>query len=134
LARVPRDARAPEVERAISRGVEFLLRRDPAAADYPAGWGNTRPSASWFKLGFPSGYVADVLQNLEALCELGLAGDPRLLPALDWLLTKQDKLGRWKNEYAYNGETWTDFEKQGQPSKWVTLRACWVLKRAHPSK
>jgi hypothetical protein len=131
LARLPREARAPHVERAISRGVEFLLSRDPAAADYPAGWGNTRPSGSWFKLGFPSGYVAEVLQNLEALCELGHAGDPRLRPALDWLLAKQDMRGRWKNEYAYNHKTWVDFEKQGQPSKWVTLRACRVLKMAH---
>ena len=37
------------------------------------GWGNTKPSSSWFKLGFPSGYVADVLQVLEALAELGHA-------------------------------------------------------------
>ena len=92
------------------------------------GWGNTRPSGSWFRLGFPSGYVADVLQNVEVLCELGHGTDPRLRNAIDWLLTKQDALGRWRNEYAYNGKTWVDIEPQGQPSKWVTLRACRVLK------
>ena len=32
------------------------------------------------------------------------------------------------NEYAYNGKTWVDLERQGQPSKWVTLRACRVLR------
>ena len=58
------------------------------------GYGNTRPSSSWFKLGFPSGYVADVLQNVETLCELGVAGDPRLQPAIRWLLSKQDASGR----------------------------------------
>jgi hypothetical protein len=94
------------------------------------GWGNTRPNGSWFKLGFPSGYVADVLQNLEVLCELGFAGDLRLKPALDWVLSRQDRQGRWRNEYAYNGKTWIDFEKQGQPSRWVTLRACHVIKMA----
>ena len=51
------------------------LSRDPVVADYPAGRGNKRPSDSWFKLGFPSGYVADVLQNLEVLAELGYAGN-----------------------------------------------------------
>jgi hypothetical protein len=130
LARVPVERRSPEVSRAIEAGVEFLLSRDPAAADYPAGWGNTRPSGSWFKLGFPSGYVADVLQNLEVLAELGHARDPRLANAIDWLLIKQDARGRWTNEYAYNGKTWVNIERQGQPSKWVTLRACRFLRSA----
>jgi hypothetical protein len=120
LARVPVADRAPHVERAVAQGTEFLLSRDPAIADYPMGYGNTRPSSSWFKLGFPSGYVADVLQNVETLCELGVAGDPRLQPAIRWLLSKQDASGRWKNQYAYNGKTWVDFEKQGQPSRWVS--------------
>lgn len=73
LSRVPVERRSPEVSRAIQTGVDFLLSRDPAVADYPGGWGNTSPSGSWFKLGFPSGYVADVLQNLEVLAELGHA-------------------------------------------------------------
>jgi hypothetical protein len=130
LARVPAEQRSPEVSRAIHAGVEFLLSRDPAAADYPAGWGNTRPSGSWFKLGFPSGYVADVLQNLEVLAELGHARDPRIANAIDWLLAKQDAHGRWTNEYAYSGKIWVNIERQGQPSKWVTLRACRFLRSA----
>jgi hypothetical protein len=130
LARVPRAARSPLIQRAIDQGAAFLLNSDPATAMYPMGYGNTRPNGSWFKLGFPSGYVADVLQNLEVLCELGYAHDERLRPALEWVLSKQDGQGRWRNEYAYNGKTWVDFEQQGQPSKWVTLRACRVLKQA----
>jgi hypothetical protein len=130
LARVPVTRRSPEVSRAIQTGVDFLLGRDPAAADYPAGWGNTRPSGSWFKLGFPSGYVADVLQNLEVLAELGHAQDARLANAIEWLLAKQDGRGRWTNEYAYNGKTWVSIERQGQSSKWVTLRACRFLRSA----
>ena len=128
LARIPAEQRVPLVERAVEAGVELLLSRDPLVADYPMGWGNSRPSGSWFRLGFPSGYVADVLQNLEALCELGAARNPMLAPALEWLLGKRDALGRWRNEYAYNGKTWVDFEDQGRPSKWVTLRACRVLR------
>jgi hypothetical protein len=131
LARVPPERRTPNVQRAVEQGASFLLSRDPSRADYPAGWGNTKPSGSWFRLGFPSGYVADVLQNLEVLCELGFAGDSRLQPGVRWVLAKQDSNGRWKNEYAYNGKTWVDFEKQGKPSKWVTLRACRVIKRVY---
>jgi hypothetical protein len=131
LARIPVERREPHVRRALQQGLEFLLSRDPAAADYPMGWGNTKPSSSWFRLGFPAGYVTDVLQNLEVLCELGAGRDPRLRNAIKWLLAKQDSQGRWRNEYAYTGKTWVDFEKQGQPSKWVTLRACRVLKLVH---
>jgi hypothetical protein len=130
LARVPVQRRSPDVSRAIKTGVAFLLSRDPAVADYPAGWGNTRPSGSWFKLGFPSGYVADVLQNIEVVAELGHARDPRLANAVEWLLAKQDARGRWNNEYAYNKKTWVDIDRQGQPSKWVTLRACRFLRSA----
>ena len=90
--------------------------------------GNTRPNGSWFKLGFPSGYVADVLQTLEALCEAGAAGDVRLDHAVDWLLAQQDANGRWANRNAYGGKMVRDIDRSGQPSKWVTLRACRVLK------
>ena len=75
------------------------------------------------------GYVTDVLQNLEVLTALGMGSDPRLRPAIDLLLSKQDEQGRWTMEYTYNGKTWTDVEIKGQPSKWVTLRALRVLKR-----
>jgi hypothetical protein len=129
LARIPPPKRSRLVNQAIESGAAFLLSRDPAVADYPMGWGNTRPSGSWFKLGFPSGYVADVLQILEVLGELGCGEDPRLAGAISWLVAKQDERGRWRNEYAYNGKTWVDIERQGQPSKWVTLRACRVLRR-----
>jgi hypothetical protein len=128
FARIPRERRTPQVDHAIERGIDLLLSVDPATADYPRGYGNTQPSGSWFKLGFPSGYVADVLQVLEAVCELGLGGDPRLERAIGWVLSKQDAQGRWKNEYSYTGKLWADIERQGRPSKWVTLRACRVLK------
>jgi hypothetical protein len=129
LARVPAHRRSPVVRRAIDVGAEFLLSRDPAVADYAAGW-DGRISPNWFKLGFPSGYVADVLQVLEALAEVGRARDERLAHALDWLVAKADADGRWLNQYAYHGKTWVDYERQGGPSRWVTLRACRVLRAA----
>jgi hypothetical protein len=111
LARIPPRRRGPLVRRAVQEGVGFLFSRDPRAADYPMGWGNTRPSRSWFTPGFPLGYVADVLQVLEVLAELGQADDPRLGPALRWLEAGQDAAGRWPNRSAYNGKTWADIER-----------------------
>ncbi len=133
LAAIPPTQRPPPVTRAIETGLAFLLSRDPAIADYPMPRGSTKPNSSWFKLGFPSGYVTDLLQNLEVLCALGQGHDSRLSRAIELVLQKQDGDGRWKNEYAYNGKTWVDFEQQGAPSKWVTLRACTVLKAAFGS-
>jgi hypothetical protein len=128
LARIPAAEQTPAVSRALEAGVEFLLSRDPAVADYPMPPGSTRPNGSWFKHGFPSGYVTDVLQVLEALCEAGAAGDARLGPAFDWLLAQRDAEGRWANRYAYQGKMVRNIDRPGWPSKWVTLRALQVLK------
>jgi hypothetical protein len=128
LARIPPERRSPEVERAVAASVEFLLSCDPAVADYPMGYGNATPNGSWFRLGFPSGYVTDVLQVLEALVEAGAGGDPRLAHAVDWLLAQQDGSGRWANRYPYAGKMWVDIDAPGVPSRWVTLRACRVLR------
>lgn len=132
FSKVPAHLRAPVIDKAIEQGVEFLLSRDPAVADYPFGYGN-RPNSSWFKFGYPIGYVTDVLQNLEVIAALGHARDPRLAHALALVEGKQDASGRWKLEYTYNGKTWVDVESKSQPSKWVTLRAIRVLKAAYSS-
>lgn len=131
LSKVPEVARTAEIRAAIGAGVDFLLGRDPAVADYPTPFA-TKPSQSWFRFGYPIAYVTDVLQNLEVLVALGYGGDPRLRPALDLMLSKRDKQGRWKMEYTYNGKTWAAIEEKGKPSKWVTLRALRVLKRCSP--
>jgi hypothetical protein len=131
LALILREQRSPAVQEAIEVGVEFLFSRDPAVSDYPMGDGDAVPSRSWVKLGFPSEYVADVLQNLEVLAHLGYAKDPRLDAAYDFVLSQRDEGGRWRNRYAYNRKTTVDTEPQGDQSKWVTLRACTVLKARH---
>ena len=127
FSKLPDVARTPLIQQAIETGLEFLLGRDPAVADYPMGY-STKPSRSWFRLGYPLFYVTDVLQNLEVLTRFGYATDPRLGAAMDLVSGKQDQQGRWKMEYTYNGKTWVDIEQKGQPSKWVTLRALRVLK------
>jgi len=131
LARIPSERRAPHVQCAIQQGAAFLLSGDPAIAAYPAGWGNEGPSPAWFQLGFPLNYGADLLQNLTVLCELGFAKDARLAGAVAWLLSQQEPSGRWRNQSAVTGKTWVDVDQQGQPSKWVTLRACSVLKAVY---
>jgi len=131
LSKVPPPLRTQRMQAAIQQGIAFLLSHDPAIADYPFGMGK-QPSSSWFKFGYPIGYITDVLQNLEILAALGQAQDPRLANALELLISKQDNQGRWLLEYTYNSKSWVDIEKKGRPSKWVTLRALRVLKAAYP--
>jgi hypothetical protein len=69
-----------------------------------------------------------VLQNLEALCDAGAAKDPRLQQSVEWLLARQNAAGRWQNANSYRGQTWVSFDQPRTPSKWVTLRACAVVK------
>lgn len=128
FSRVPDTARTPLLQRAVDAGLDFLLSRDPAVADYPMGYAD-KASRSWFRFGFPVFYVTDVLQNLEVLTRFGLGADPRLEGAIQLLLSQQDKHGRWALRYHYTGKTWVDVEEKGRPSKWVTLRALRVLKR-----
>ena len=155
LSKVPPAHRTKNMHEAIKRGVDFLLSRDPAVADYPFGRGN-RPSSTWFKFRYPLGSEADVLQNLEVLTALGQAQNPRLANAFDLVISKQNQQGRWLLErtykeladtqekrvfYWYHNSlrlyiTYKELadiqEKKGQPSKWVTLRALRVLKAAYP--
>jgi hypothetical protein len=128
LSKVADEARSPSIQAAVKTGVEFLFSRDPAVADYPMGY-SEKPNRSWYKFGFPQGYVSDVLQNLEVLTALGHSSDPRLKSGLEMLLAKQGINSRWNMDYTYNGKTWADVEKIKLPSKWVTLRALRVLKR-----
>ena len=121
----------PTVASAIEAGVDLLLSRDLAVADYPCA---DRISASWFKFGFPLSYRSDVLETAAVLGALGHGHDPRLTNTQDLILSKQDDEGRWMLERTLNGKMWIDIEEKGKPSKWVTLRALRVLKYMEESR
>jgi len=122
LSRIPPSDRTPPQHRAIRVGLAFLLGVDPAQAAYPMGFA-TKPNGSWFKFGYPLGYVTDVLRNAEVLVALGKGKDRRLRRLRDLILSKRAPDGRWRLEYSYAGKTWFDLGAKGAPSKWVTLRA-----------
>ena len=126
FSKLPHEKRTPLIESAIKAGVDFLLGKDPATADYPCGFAQ-KPSGNWWKFGFPVFYVTDILQIAEALVGLGYGKDPRLGNTIKLIEDKRDADGRWPMEYSYAGKTWIDFGPKKQPNKWVTLRAIRVL-------
>ncbi|MDW7739684.1 MAG: nitrogen fixation protein NifH [Bacillota bacterium] len=133
FGKLPLSQRTPLIERAIEKGIEFLFSVDPVDSTYPSGW-NEKPSGNWWKFGFPVFYVTDLLQNVEALVNLGFGRDQRLANALKYIRDKQDNEGRWAIDYDYPGKTWVDFGPKKQPNKWVTLRAARVIKDSFSNK
>jgi hypothetical protein len=81
----------------------------------------------WLTFGVPRGW--DLLSALKALAAHGYACDPRFSPLFELVLKLQDDQGRWLCGSA--SRTWP-IEKRNRPSKWVTLDALRVLKRAYP--
>ena len=73
-------------------------------------------------------YQTDVLEILLILTKLGCK-DERMQEAVDLVITKQDKDGKWKMESGFNDRFQTKIERKGEPSKWITLNAMRVLKR-----
>jgi hypothetical protein len=121
---VPVEARSAEVIAAIERGVELLLSAPLLEATYPTA---SRVSKRWFKLGFPLGYRADVLEAMLALVQAGYADHPYVQAGVEWLLAKRDIHGRWKLEQV-PGKMWASFGRIGRTNKWVTLRATDLLR------
>ena len=63
------------------------------------------------------------------MTELGYK-DHRMDEAMSVVIAKQDDMGRWKTENAYNSDRLLiPIGQKGEPSKWITLRAMRVLKR-----
>jgi hypothetical protein len=137
FGKLPVEKRTPQMNEAIKIGVDFLFSKDPATADYPLGHSpkpTGKPSSNWWKFGFPSFYVSDILQNAEVLVGLGYGKDPRLANTLQIICDKQDSQGRWFMEHNYAGKTWVDFGPKKQPNKWVTLRALRLLQRVEDAR
>lgn len=78
-------------------------------------------------LSYPSRWKYDILRSLDYMQMAGVAYDPRMQAALDILLKKRLKDGKWPNQARHPGQTHFDMEKTGSPSRWNTLRALRVL-------
>ncbi len=127
LAWSRREDRGEAREKAIERGVEYLLRHRIFRRSHDLG-AVSKPE--WLSFGFPRMWDTDVLEILEILTRLGCR-DRRMDEALDLVRSKRGAEGRWNLERTYNGRTRVRIEGLGQPSKWVTLKAL-TVEAAHP--
>ena len=130
LAAIPRRSRTREVDRAIRKGIKFLLvDHRLEKADYPVPRrGKINPL--WFKLNFPLFYQVDVLFTLRVLDELGVLDHRGARAALDWLEAQRKKNGRWKGRSPYRQRTWREMGAPAETDRWVSLQALRILRHA----
>ncbi|GIG21642.1 hypothetical protein Cch01nite_23660 [Cellulomonas chitinilytica] len=79
-------------------------------------------------LSFPVRWFHDVLRGLDHF-RVADRRDPRLADAVALVRSKADADGRWPLENVHEGPTLFGFgDTEGEPSRWLTLRALRVLR------
>ena len=82
----------------------------------------------WTRFSFPPRWHYDVLRGLDYLQDARVKPDERASEAIDLVLAKRTKDGRWKLQNHHSGLEHFKMEKTGGPSRWNTLRALRVLR------
>ena len=117
----------PDVAAARERGQEYLLERRLLRRLSDGEIGEPR----WLELAFPNAWRYDVARVLDYFRAATPGTDERMAEALDILESKRDGDGRWPLDRAYHDRLLVDFgEREGEPSRWITLRAMRVLRWA----
>jgi hypothetical protein len=82
----------------------------------------------WTRFAFPNWWHYDVLRGLEYLRRAAVVPDERVAEAIDLVESKRDSEGRWPLETRYPGQMPVEIDEgEGQPNRWITLRALRVL-------
>lgn len=116
---------SPAVTEARERGQEYLIERRMLRG---LSSGDMIDPA-WSHFSFPTGYHYDVLRGLEYLRSTNVApDDPRLAEALDLVASRRATDGRWTRGNTHPDELDAEPDTaEGEPSRWITLRALRVL-------
>ncbi len=120
----------PEVAAARRRGEAYLLERRLFRRRSTGEVIEDRKArgVAWTRFAFPTWWHYDVLRGLEYLRRAGVTPDERLTEAVVLVESKRDAEGRWPLEVRHPGRMPLELEAgEGQPSRWITLRALRVL-------
>jgi hypothetical protein len=123
LSAIPAGKRNSAAKNKVSELAEYLLVHHIFKKSHDLG---SISKPGWLKPGFPLMYQDDILEILGILTELGFH-DMRMNEALEIIRTKQNKNGKWVLENTFNGRMLKDIEEKGKESKWITLKALYVL-------
>lgn len=121
---IPEEKRVPKMKEIIKREVEEVLEnnvfsylRNPD--------GSRKDKAGWKRFGFPLFYQTDILEIMCTLTRLGIK-DERMQNSIDIIDSARQKDGKWLLKNTYKNMI-VDIEEKHKPSKWITLRALYVL-------
>lgn len=118
----------PEIQEARRSGEEYLLQRSLFRR---LSTGEPADERYLFFL-HPNRWHYDVLRALDyfraSAAQNGSAPDARLGETIDHLRSRRLDDGTWPLDWNPTGRTWFDVDDgEGEPSRWVTLRAMRVL-------
>lgn len=126
-----------EVTAARLHGQEYLLERrlfrrkstgEVIASDNKDKHSDHQPPA-FTRFTFPTWWHYDVLRGLEYLRRADVHPDERMAEAIELVESKRGADGRWLLEVQYPGKMPVQIDDgEGQPSRWITLRALRVLR------
>jgi hypothetical protein len=86
-------------------------------------------SSIFTRFAFPTWWHYDVLRGLDYLRKADAGPDERVAEAIELVKSKRGSDGRWLLENWHSGTMPIDMgEREGQPSRWNTLRALRVLR------
>lgn len=124
--------RSPEIPSSISRNPEKRRRVVAAKERFitaRGGFGERLEKQGWRRFGFPLHYNSDILEAMRSLVQAGAPKrSPRVRSALEHILECRTRDGRWKLRHSWNGKMIANVERKGQPSRWITFQALWVLR------
>ncbi len=116
--------RIDELKKAEQSAIEFILQHRLFRSDRTG----EIIDKKMLMLSYPSRWRYDFLRALDYFRLAGVAYDSRMEDAIEVLIKKRRKDGKWPLQAKHLGETHFDMEKTGAPSRWNTLRALRVLK------
>jgi hypothetical protein len=116
--------REREVAKALSEGIEFLLRHRLFRSEKTG----APIDPKMLMLSYPYRWKYDVLRALDLIANQKSAYDERMADGIEVLLKKRRRDGRWPLQLKHPGQTHFEMEKVGEPSRWNTLRALKVLR------
>ena len=125
LAEIPPKKRTAGINNFIDKAAEYVLNHRIYKQSHNL---NEVAKQEWTQFGFPLMWKIDALEVLDILTKLGYHDD-RMQDAIDLVVSKQEKNGRWILEKTFNGRVQVNIEQKDKESKWITLLALKVLKR-----
>lgn len=116
--------RMDEVKKAMAAAKQFVLLHQLFISDRSG----EIIDNNFCRFSYPRRWRYDVLSAMDFFQYSKSTWDPRMQAAIELLLKKRKRDGRWNQQAKHPGQTHFDMERAREPSRWNTLRALRVLK------